>query len=141
MNPLPSATALDLEVGKIRRNLMRALYLLTFIGLGPNVWTDIFTHSAPWDPLHGVAVSFWCALTFFALVGVLYPVRLLPLLLLQLSYKAIWLLGVGLPLSRAGDLDPVASGLVMANGVGVVLDTLVIPWGYVVRKWFVKPAF
>jgi hypothetical protein len=55
------------EVSRLRLYLMRSLYLLTFVGVGYSAWPEIINHEAAWDPLHGVAFSFWAA--YSALMG------------------------------------------------------------------------
>jgi len=114
---------------------MKFLYLLTGIGLGISVWPEMINHGKPWDPLHGVAFSFWAALSTLMLLGVRFPTRMLPLMLLQLFYKLTWLIGVGYPLWSAGHLDRVASGLIKACVIGAVLDLVVIPWPYVFENY------
>ena len=72
------------EVSTFRLYLMRALYLLNFVLLGLDVWPEVLRHQGAWDPLKGVAFSFWAALSALSGLGVRYPVKMLPLLLLQL---------------------------------------------------------
>ena len=64
---------------------------------------------------------------------------MLPLLLLQMLYKTIWLLGVALPLWKAGKFDATAHELFVACAVGVVLVLIVIPWRYVLESYVLKP--
>ncbi len=119
---------------KWRLYLLRALYLLTFLGVGPSVWGNLFAGGG-WQPLEGVALAFWCALSLLALLGVLYPLQLLPLLILQFGYKIIWLIGAGLPMWQAGTLTDYGQELAIANGVGVLLDLLIVPWAYVLAQF------
>jgi hypothetical protein len=60
---------------------------------------------------------------------------MLPLLILQLFYKSVWLLAVGLPLRSAGQADSVAAGMIDTFAIAVVLDLLVIPWPYVLANY------
>ena len=129
-----------LQPGKIRTNMLRAVFALNAVGLGPGVWQAIIRPTDPWAYYDGVAMSFWAALSLLALLGVLFPLRMLPLLLLQLTYKAIWLVGVGLPLSLHGPMSEAALDLMKANGIGVVLLTLVLPWRYLATQYFKNPA-
>src|SRR5512138_1723719 len=99
----------DLPV--VRLYLMRAVYLITFLGVGSSAWPQIINHQGLWKPLDGVAFSFWAAYSLLMAAGIRYPVKMLPLLVLQLFYKSIWLIAVGLPLWSAGQLDPVATRL------------------------------
>ena len=45
------------------------------------------------------------AMSLFALLGVRYPTKLLPLLLLETAWKVLWLFVVALPKATAGDLE------------------------------------
>ena len=49
------------EVSLLCLYLMRAVYLLTFVGVGIGVWPELINHGKPWDPVYGVAFSFWAA--------------------------------------------------------------------------------
>jgi len=112
---------------------MRLLYLLNFVLLGLDVWPGIINHVGAWDPVRGVAFSFWAALSALSGLGLRYPIKMLPLLLLQLFYKWVWLIAVALPMwsaVRSTDLNK-------AMVIGVVLDLIVIPWPYVLAN-FVK---
>jgi len=119
------------EISTFRLYLMRLLYLLNFVLLGLDVWPEIIGHKGVWDPLHGVAFSFWAALSALSGLGIRYPMKMLPLLLLQLFYKAVWLLAVALPMWSAVR----SSGLTHAMGIGVVVDVVCIPWPYVLANY------
>ena len=88
-------------VSILRLYLMRTLYLLNFVLLGLDVWPGIINHVGAWDPVKGVAFSFWAALSVLSGLGLRYPLKMLPLLLLQFVYKSIWLVAVGLSLWSA----------------------------------------
>ncbi len=127
-------------IPKWRWYVLKAFYLFVFLAFGIQVWSTIIGTTEVWDPLHGIAFSFWAAFAALMGLGIRYPLRMLPLVLLQLSYKAIWLLFVYLPLKSSGNLTEVAMELFQANSIGVILDILVIPWGYVFRN-FIKNLF
>src|SRR6266487_84850 len=90
------------DVSTFRLYLMRFLYLGNFVFLGLNIWPELIRHEGTWDPVKGVAFSFWAALSALSGLGIRYPLKMLPLLLLQLVYKSIWLIAVYLPLRSAG---------------------------------------
>ncbi|MGH9379877.1 MAG: hypothetical protein ACRD2Z_04610, partial [Thermoanaerobaculia bacterium] len=92
------------EVSTFRLYLMRALYFLLLVALGSDVWPRLLQSDRPLAPLDGVAFSFWAALSALAALGLRYPLKMLPLLMLQLLYKSVWLLAVALPLRSAGQL-------------------------------------
>lgn len=126
------------EVSRLRLYLMRAVYLLTFLGLGYSVWPQIISPDKLWDPLTGVAFSFWAAYSALMGLGVRYPLKMLPLLILQLFYKSVWFLAVILPLRSAGQLDLAATGMIRTFAIAVVLDLIVIPWPYVLANYVRK---
>ncbi len=127
-------------VSLFRLYLMRSLYLLNFVLLGINVWPGLISHGKPWDPMHGIAVSFWAALSALSGLGIRYPLKMLPLLIMQLTYKSVWLLAVGFPLRSAGQLDPVAAELFSVCAIGLVVDLIVIPWPYVLANYVKTPG-
>ncbi|BFM05018.1 hypothetical protein [Halioxenophilus aromaticivorans] len=126
------------ELHIIRVSLMRILYFLTFITL-VTWWPRLFSHDGTWDPLTGVGISFYAVASILALVGIAYPIQMIPLLLIQLLYKATWVLFVGLPITSSGAESAFAEELMIANSVGVVIDLLVIPWFFVFKKYFGLP--
>ena len=124
---------MESQLSRTRRTLIRIVFLLTVIGLGPSVWSDLLTFAPDRDPFEGVATAFWGLLTLLAAIGIIYPVRMAWVLVVQLGYKLFWLLFVGIPLWQAGALDGYAYELAMANLIGVVLDAIAIPWFYLFR--------
>lgn len=121
-------------VSTFRLYLMRLLYVLNFVLFGLDIWPDLISHAGAWDPLKGVAFSFWGALSLLSGLGIRYPLAMLPLFFMQLSYKAIWLLAVALPQWSVMQ----STELTQAMLVGIVLDIVVIPWPYVIANYVLK---
>lgn len=119
------------EASTFRLYLLRAVYLLNFVGLGLMVWPGVINHQGAWDPLQGVAFSFWAAFSTLTGLGVRYPLKMLPLLLLQLLYKSIWLIAVALPLWNAGN----PTNLTRIFAIPVLVDLIAIPWPYVLTHY------
>ena len=124
------------ETSTLRLYLMRFVYLGNFVFLGLNVWPALINHVGEWDPVRGAAFSFWAALSLLSGLGLRYPLRMLPLILLQLLYKSIWLIAVALPLSSAGRSTSMTNIFL----AGVVADLIVIPWPYVFENYVKKPG-
>src|SRR2546430_7581333 len=122
------------ETSTVRLYLMRIVYLGNFVFLGLQVWPEIINHVGAWDPVKGVAFSFWAALSALSGLGLRYPLKMLPLLLLQLLYKLVWLIAVALPQWAALRSTPIARAMV----IGVVLDLIAIPWPYVLSNYVTK---
>ena len=124
------------QVSMFRLYLMRLLYLLNFVMLGLSVWPELITHAGAWDPVKGVAFSFWAALSALSVLGLRYPLKMVPLLLLQMLYKSIWVIAVALPLwSTFRSIE-----LTRIMGMGAVVDLIVIPWPYVIANYVKKPG-
>jgi hypothetical protein len=82
-----------------------------------------------------VAFSLYAAYAPLLLLGVRFPLIMLPLFLLQILYKLIWLIAVGYSLWSAGRLNAAAIGSIKFFASIVVLDFIVIPWPYVLEKY------
>jgi len=132
----PTAPASTAGLSVRRLNVMRAGYL--FMGLGLVVVKWPLLPDAHTLPLYeGVTVCVLTAMSLFALLGVRYPAKLLPLLLLEATWKVLWLSVVALPTAIAGDLDA-ATTTVLVNCSFVIVIAAVIPWRYVWRRYVLE---
>jgi hypothetical protein len=115
--------------------LMRLIYGLMLVFLGKDSWTTLLTHQGDWAPFDALAWSVWAAFASFGLLGILHPVRMLPILLLEIFYKIIWLVVVAYPLWAHDRLaGSPAEGMTFAFA-WVVLPIVAVPWPYVVRTF------
>ena len=142
----PSATAggRDLlnvpEVSRLRLYLLRAMYLFMFVGLAIVKWPAILNPPPGLSNAGSVVGSVLAAISLLALLGVRYPVKMLPLLFFEFLWKFIWVLGWGLPPLLTEQLTPEAEQMLISCLVGVVLVPLVMPWGYVFRQYVRAPG-
>lgn len=119
----------------LRLWVMRVPYFFTGVLFTLTAWTTLVSYWGTFEAVEGVAYAFWGALSLLALIGLRFPVRMLPLLLLQFGYKLVWLLAVGFPLMAQNGMDAVDRELFQANLTGVVIDTIAIPWLYTIRTY------
>ena len=126
------------EVSTFRLYLLRTMYLFTVVGLAIEKLPALL-HPATLSPRDSVVVSLLGGFALLAVVGIRYPIKMLPLLFFEFVWKAIWILVFGLPLLLSGGLDPnVTFGgteTLIACLVGVVLVPIVVPWGYVLEHY------
>ena len=119
--------------------ILRILYLLMFVGVGIDVWGTLLRHEGQWDHVRAVAFCVWAAYPTLGLLGLINPLRMLPLVLFMLFYKTLWLIFVAYPLWSTGQL----AGSPAAEMAGVFAGILVLyplmPWGYVLRTYFRFP--
>lgn len=128
------------EVSILRLYVLRATYLLIVVGVGSMIWPLLL--DAPEGAEHFRGVT-WCLLStvaLLALLGLRYPLKMLPLLFFELIWKVTWVISIGLPLLRAGQLEGAFSETWFANVAGLVIFPLAIPWGYVVREYIRAPG-
>ncbi len=118
------------EVSLVRLYVLRCIYLLDALMLGSSVLPGLVRHLGWADPLQGVAPSLWAALSLLALLGVRHPLKMLPLLLIQFTYKLIWMIWVWAPLHAAGGSTYLTKAMLM----GAILEPLIIPWPYVIAR-------
>jgi hypothetical protein len=123
------------EVSTLRLNVLRGAYLLIALAMGLQIWPLILRHPTDVEHMKGVVRSMLGAITLLCVLGLRYPLKMLPLLFVELVWKTVWVLSFGLPLWLAGKLDAGTAETLRACLFGVVLCPLVIPWGYVRRHY------
>lgn len=128
------------EVSLFRLYLLRAMYLLIAVGLGLTLWPSIIASSGTAADSHTVVKALLGALSLLCLLGLRYPLRMLPLLIFELLWKVIWVVAFALPLWLTNRLDAYGTETLFACMMGVVLVPLVIPWGHVYRTYVKAPG-
>jgi hypothetical protein len=126
-------------VRRINIYLLRLVYILMFLVLGKETWTHIFTHQGPWEPTNAVAWCVWTAFATLAGLGIMRPLKMLPILLLEIFYKVLWLLLVAYPLWSKGTLAGSPAADITSAFLWVILPIGAVPWGYVVGNYIYKP--
>ncbi|HYE28681.1 MAG TPA: hypothetical protein VEA61_10665 [Allosphingosinicella sp.] len=127
------------DVSPFRLWLMRAVYLLMAAGLGLTIWPRILSHGADLPHMTGIVFALLGTIGLLALLGVRYPLQMIPLLLFELAWKALWLVAFALPRWLDGNLDAAMRSSVLDTSLGLVL-LVVIPWRYVWARYVVRPA-
>lgn len=127
------------QVSLLRLYALRATYLLLVVGLGIEIWPGIIHHEKPWELMQGVVSCVLGAVGALAILGLRYPLQMLPLLLFELVWKSIWLVVVALPLWSAHQMDADTWETAAACLMGVIFP-LVIPWPYVLSNYVKKPG-
>lgn len=125
------ATATRLSQRRV--NVLRVGYLVMGLGLAVVKWPKVAERGS-WGLEEGTIQSLLMAMSVLALLGLRYPVRMLPILLFEVGWKLLWLGLVALPAWLSGDLD--AETRAQASSVlWVVIVIAVVPWGFVVRRF------
>jgi len=120
-----------------RLHVLRLGYLILGGGLVVYQWPLLFRHDKPWPLMTSVVTCMLVAMSALALLGLRYPLQLLPILLFEVTWKALWLGVVALPLWLDHQLDPAARELT-GEVLWVVVIVPVIPWRYVYSNYLVR---
>jgi hypothetical protein len=130
----PTSLAAKPEVSLLYLCLLRVGYALLAFMMGSAVWPALLHHET-WPltlgPFESVGNSMLAGLSLLSVAGLRYPLKMLPLLLFETTWKAIWLIVVALPLwlnhaPVPDDVAQTAQACLMA-----VIFPILIPWRYV----------
>jgi len=127
----------------IRWGWLKLMYLYTIIGaglfgLGMVIAPSFVISTFGWplqDPVVlGVVGSVYIAFGLLSILGLKSPLTFVPILLLQLSYKTVWFLGIALPLMAEGQF-PAHGYMFAAIFLSYIIgDLIAIPFGYIFGK-------
>ena len=122
-----------------RLNLLRFMFVLMAFVLGSVVWPQLLFGSSNWHWGLGMGKSMLAALSLLSLLGVRYPLQMLPLILYELAWKTIWMAFIALPAYASDRMTDDIKDLLF-DCVGVVILYFVIPWRYVWARYVKQPA-
>ena len=127
------------EVSLTRLYVIRIVYILFFVPGTIIVWRALFLQE---PSARGVFSSMLAAMFFLSFLVIRHPLQMLPILILEMVWKIVWLAFFGLPQWLAGLALPgsqLSRDLVGVGG-GAILFGLLIPWGYVWRNYVKAPG-
>jgi hypothetical protein len=122
------------DVSLVRLYLLRALYLFVVVGLAGLVWPDVINPGRHWGVVEGQAYCMLAAFSLMCLLGLRYPLQMIPVLLWEATWKTLWLAIVPLPQWLAGHVDASLNSSIFACSF-VVLVYVAIPWPYVFAQF------
>ncbi len=122
------------EVSLFRFYVLRAMYLLIVVGLGASIWPGVLNPARHWELMEGVESCMLAAFSLLCLLGLRYPLQMLPILFWEVIWKTLWLILVPLPQWSAGHIDESIKPTIFAVSM-VVLVYLAVPWPYVFTKY------
>jgi|SRR5579863_669144 hypothetical protein len=125
------------EVSLFRLYTLRAAYLVMAAGLAVFVWPAVLHHTSELAITAGVRIALLAGLGATAALGLRYPVQMLPILLFELTWKAIYLIAFALPLWSAHQITAAVAEDIKAVMIAVIFIPL-IPWRYVFAQYVLK---
>jgi hypothetical protein len=132
-----------IEGSNVRWGWLKFMYIYTMVGAGgfglgiiliPNVIQSAFRFPNQDPIVFGISGSVYAASGLISILGLRSPLKYVPLLLLQLCYKSIWLIGVVLPFLFSGRLPVYAITLLLIFATYIIGDLIAIPFSYVFSK-------
>lgn len=120
-------------------HFLRAMYLLIVVGLSITTWPAILFPETRGTNQDTVIYCFLGAFCLLSLLGLRYPLQMLPILLFELLWKTMWVIAFAIPAWLNGGLDEYAMGVAFACIFGIVLTPIAIPWKYTYQR-YVKAA-
>lgn len=145
MNTVVGPTALShelassAEVSLIRLYTLRAAYFVMAAGLGAFIWPAVIHHTNEFAITRGIQIALLAGLGASAALGLRYPVQMLPVLLFEFTWKAIYLIAFALPLWSAHQINRATADDIKSVAMVVILVPLV-PWRYVFSHYVLKPG-
>jgi hypothetical protein len=122
-----------------RLNLLRIFYVLIALGMGIGIWGQLLGATPDWPLMRGLAKSMLGGLALLCLLGLLDPLKWLPLLVYEMAWKTVWLIMVALPAWRAGALTP-DQLQTFYECIPVVFLYAVMPWRYMRAIYVTAPV-
>src|SRR5580693_7065601 len=125
------------EVSLFRLYTLRASYFVMAAGLAVFVWPAVLHHSSAFALTAGIRVALLAGLGATAALGLRYPLQMLPVLIFELVWKAIYLIAFALPMWSAHQITAAMAEDIKAVAMAVIFIPL-IPWRYVLAQYVVK---
>ena len=128
---------------KIRYGWLKAMYLYTLVTAGGLGFAMLFfpgrlqllLHFPAQDPvtftLYGSIVL---AAGLIAVPALFFPLKFVPLLLLQLVYKPVWIVVTAIPIFMKGEWPPHVVLITVVFLIYIVGDLIAIPFPYLFSK-------
>jgi len=128
----------------VRWGWLKGMYIYTIVGAGgvglgiiaiPDVMRSIFGLPNQDQIISfGVTGSVYLSFALLSILGLRSPLKFAPLLLLQLTYKVVWFVGVILPILFTGKFPTYALLFTAIYVTYIIGDLIAIPFSYVFAK-------
>ncbi len=124
----------------VRWGWLKGMYIYTILGAGgfglgiivaPKVMISMFAWPSQDPIMFGITGSVYLAFALLSALGLRSPLKFSPILLLQLTYKAVWLVGVIVPQLIAGSFPGYAVLITLIFMTYILGDLIAIPRSYV----------
>ncbi len=115
--------------------LLRLLFILVVLYVTPGTWSHIFNHQGTWDATNASAWCMWASYSLISVIGIIRPLKMLPIVFFEIIYKITWLVAVAYPLWRTGELTGSTVEGMANDYLWVLLPIIAMPWKYFIKKY------
>jgi hypothetical protein len=115
---------------RINIYLLRILFTLMFLFVASDSWKHIFSHIGPWDNIDAAAWCMWATYSTISIIGIVRPLKMLPIVFFEIVYKVVWLTIVAYPLWAKNELIGSPAESMTRVFLWVVLPIVAMPWRY-----------
>jgi hypothetical protein len=120
---------------RINIYLLRLMFILMVVFLGKDSWTHILSFKGTWNPSNAMTWCIWASYSVLAILGIIHPLKMLPVVMLEIFYKVLWLIIVAYPLWKSNQLTgSPAEGMTNAF-LWVLLPMIAMPWRYFFKEY------
>ena len=128
------------EVSTLRLYLLRLGYLIIVVGLAVMIWPVIVAPADDVPHMNTAVRALLGGVSVLALLGLRFPLKMLPVLLFELVWKLIWVLAFGLRLWSQQRLTGDSAETMFNCVFGIVVVLIVVPWKYVFHQYLAAPG-
>ena len=125
------------ELSLFRLYTLRVCYFILAAGLGVYIWPVVVHHTSDLATTEGIRIALLAGLGATAVLGLRYPVQMVPLLLFEMIWKAIYLIAFALPLWSAHQINEAVAEDIKAVLMVIIFIPL-IPWRHVFAQYVLK---
>ncbi len=125
------------EVSLVRLYVLRAVALFFAVD---GLFTKLPDVIHPDPASRGIIASLLAGLWVSSFLTVRYPLRMMPIFLFEIVWKTLWLIDYGAPQWLAGTGSPRLGRDLFEIGFFPLPIALIIPWGYVWRRFVKRTA-
>ena len=125
-------------VYKINIYPLQLLIFLMFLVVGKSAWTHLLTAQGSsvrqnrWQGAFG-------PYSVLSVIGIIRPLKMLPIVLLEILYKVLWLILVAYPLWSINQLVGSPAEKMTYIFLWVALPIIAMPWKYAFENYVFKP--
>jgi hypothetical protein len=116
-------------IARWRINMLRMAFLILAIGQAAITWPMLLNPPADMTLMGGAAKALIAAIGLCSVIGVFRPLAMLPVMLVEVGWKAIWMTTIALPAWLSGALEGPKLQL-LYECLPIIPFALLIPWDY-----------